>query len=304
MALEHQPCDIWLKPRRQPLWTLSLHDRAGANLHSQSPDSAPGRPPRCISWALLLILFLDVFLLTTALALLLCLSNEQRIMQKNVSNSIVEVQAMLAKSEAEIFPGLSERLLLQQENISYYRQVLDNMSDFRAERDLQSIIEILPRKHICQQNKNGEVSSCFPCGTNWLAFKENCYYFVLERKDWYSSKEFCANHKATLVVINSEEEQDFITEQHNSEFFWIGLSDTEEEGEFKWEDGTNFTTTTTFWRADQPDNFLDNEDCISRDPNEGTWNDVPCSYNYFFICERTTLLLDDIKMQLTVTHNI
>ncbi|XP_028678923.2 hepatic lectin-like [Erpetoichthys calabaricus] len=217
---------------------------------------------------------------------------------------VKKLQDAIEKDRGNVFSKLSD----YESNIA---DLIKNSSHFKnstqmtVEQSQKEITDLLKKsieawaalQTTCANTTESSGSSDSPCDANWLAVNESCYYFVLKPKDWYSSKKFCANRKATLVVINGEEEQEFITKQHSSKYFWIGLSDTEEEGEFKWEDGTNFTTTTTFWRTGQPDDYNDNEDCIARDTEKGTWNDVPCNSKYFFICEKTSLLLDDINMQ-------
>ncbi|KAI1887285.1 hypothetical protein AGOR_G00188670 [Albula goreensis] len=67
---------------------------------------------------------------------------------------------------------------------------------------------------------------------------------------------------------------------HNS--VWIGLTDRENEGTWKWVDGT--TLTTGYWRSGEPNNAGSGEDCAAMHP-EG-WNDLPCSDTTCWVCEK------------------
>ncbi|XP_054478008.1 C-type lectin domain family 12 member B-like isoform X2 [Anoplopoma fimbria] len=75
---------------------------------------------------------------------------------------------------------------------------------------------------------------CKPCLDDWVLFQSNCYMFSTSKyysdwRFWEGSRDHCRQMKADLVVIESQEEQEFInnhTEEYNSENhgYWIGLS--------------------------------------------------------------------------------
>ncbi|CAB1333588.1 unnamed protein product [Coregonus sp. 'balchen'] len=72
-------------------------------------------------------------------------------------------------------------------------------------------------------------------------------------------------------------------------YFWIGLSDREIEGDWRWVDNT--TLTSKFWNhwSSEPDNNLsggvEGEDCVVLESNTQTWSDVPCVFTYHHICQ-------------------
>ncbi|KAF5889950.1 C-type lectin domain family 4 member E-like isoform X1, partial [Clarias magur] len=76
----------------------------------------------------------------------------------------------------------------------------------------------------------------------WFRFNSSLYFMTNENKIWTESRQDCRDKGADLVIINSKEEQDFIGKQLDSSRVWIGLSDRDKEGEWKWVDGTPLTT--------------------------------------------------------------
>ncbi|XP_060772612.1 CD209 antigen-like protein C [Neoarius graeffei] len=121
----------------------------------------------------------------------------------------------------------------------------------------------------------------------WKVFGSSIYYISTEMKDWAWSRQDCTERESHLVIINRSEEQEFILKLvGSSRRAWIGLSDTQTEGEWKWVDGTPLTTV--YWLDGEPNNLGD-EDCAEIWGIWGmkSWNDLPCSQNELWICERS-----------------
>ncbi|XP_017316727.2 CD209 antigen-like protein C [Ictalurus punctatus] len=124
----------------------------------------------------------------------------------------------------------------------------------------------------------------------WRFFNSKLYYISIEKKNWTESREDCREKGADLVIINSKEEQEFIIKQlGESNWAWIGLSDRDTEGEWKWVDGTELRSGTGFWYKGEPNDAGNNEDCaeIWTFPDKKSWNDKPCSYDTQWICEKS-----------------
>ncbi|XP_008419933.1 CD209 antigen-like protein E isoform X2 [Poecilia reticulata] len=116
-------------------------------------------------------------------------------------------------------------------------------------------------------------------------FCPSIYYISSARATWGDSRNDCLNRGADLVIINSREEQDFLT--WFKKRLWIGLTDAEKEAGWKWVDGTRLTTS--YWGHDEPNSDLGtNEDCgeMRFYESENNWNDVPCDMENSWICER------------------
>ncbi|XP_029605966.1 C-type lectin domain family 4 member E-like isoform X2 [Salmo trutta] len=140
-----------------------------------------------------------------------------------------------------------------------------------------------------QQKEKDDFMEQFSC-PGWNKF-ESCWYFVsTERKTWSESRKDCVARGADLVIINSREEQRFLFALNKR--VWIGLTDRETEGSWKWVDGTPLNTR--YWIIDQPNNGVrvstfPGEDCVElkdgQDQPEKTWNDLNCEEKRNWICE-------------------
>uniref|UniRef100_A0A3B3IPG7 C-type lectin domain-containing protein n=1 Tax=Oryzias latipes TaxID=8090 RepID=A0A3B3IPG7_ORYLA len=119
------------------------------------------------------------------------------------------------------------------------------------------------------------------CAEKWIRFCSSCYFLSGKSKSWDES---CKARGADLVVINSKDENEFISKL-NTERCWIGLTDRDLEGTWKWVDGSSLNLT--FWGSGQPDNYDGDEDCVETHfKSPGLWNDIPCKLSRRLICEK------------------
>uniref|UniRef100_A0A8C6SUG7 C-type lectin domain-containing protein n=1 Tax=Neogobius melanostomus TaxID=47308 RepID=A0A8C6SUG7_9GOBI len=117
------------------------------------------------------------------------------------------------------------------------------------------------------------------CDAGWELNGTKCYNFSSNRLNWTESRDMCQSLSADLVKIESREEQDR---------FWIGLTDSETEGQWKWTDGSALDQSLTFWNQ-EPDNYdvinPEGEDCVvivleDKSSVFKSWGDVPCNDKY------------------------
>ncbi|XP_040892220.1 CD209 antigen-like protein C isoform X3 [Toxotes jaculatrix] len=122
----------------------------------------------------------------------------------------------------------------------------------------------------------------------WVHFRDSLYYISSTERTWQESRNYCLQEGADLMIINSKEEQDFAEQVKGR--MWIGLTDRETEGTWKWVDGTPLTIS--FWASGEPNSFESKEeDCVEL-RYHGTvesWNDKPCDDQILWVCEKKVL---------------
>ncbi|XP_067371574.1 CD209 antigen-like protein C [Channa argus] len=133
------------------------------------------------------------------------------------------------------------------------------------------------------------------CPAGWKILHFSCYFISRVSGSWKRGRQDCKDREADLVVIDSAEEQKFISGFITVDT-WIGLTDSEEEGTWKWVDGSSMTLSN--WEKQQPDNGggdvkWGEEDCAQirtgRYPEEN-WNDRSCDATMNWICEKAAQL--------------
>uniref|UniRef100_A0A8C0IMB9 C-type lectin domain-containing protein n=1 Tax=Chelonoidis abingdonii TaxID=106734 RepID=A0A8C0IMB9_CHEAB len=126
---------------------------------------------------------------------------------------------------------------------------------------------------------------CTKCPPGWQHFEKKCYFFSTSPKSWLDAKQFCTNEGSHLVIVNTKQEQTFLSNQIiEPDVYWLGLSDSAKEGEWRWVDGSPLSLR--FWGPGEPNNVgYQGEDCASLRFN-GKWNNATCSLTEHWICER------------------
>ncbi|KAK7125025.1 hypothetical protein R3I94_019169 [Phoxinus phoxinus] len=141
-------------------------------------------------------------------------------------------------------------------------------------------------------NIGGKWGFCPPktCPKDWEYHAGKCYYFSKKTLDWTKSRDTCISDGGHLVIINSKDEQEFLTSiitMKYKERFWIGLTDEKTEGQWLWVDNTELSLG--YWHENEPDDWKVEklgEDCVIIIPADlKSWSDVACSKSFRRICE-------------------
>ncbi|XP_026232145.1 CD209 antigen-like protein A [Anabas testudineus] len=117
------------------------------------------------------------------------------------------------------------------------------------------------------------------CPAGWTKFRCSCYFLSSVSGSWTEGRQDCNKRGGDLVVIDSAEEQTFLSKLINKDT-WIGLNDRDKEGTWKWVDGTPLTVT--YWASKEPNNGnadgnVAEEDCVKvLGSQSSNWNDNLC----------------------------
>lgn len=140
------------------------------------------------------------------------------------------------------------------------------------------------------------------CLQGWYNFSSGCYLFPAGLDDpwslltWNDAKKKCStilqntaasSQTAHLLYIETQDELNYIRQQMplitlTSQLWWIGLSDSTTEGQFKWLDGSPINTNLVFW-AQEPNNLGGYEKCTYTNSN-GSLGDLNCTNQENYIC--------------------
>ncbi|XP_036000781.1 CD209 antigen-like protein C isoform X2 [Fundulus heteroclitus] len=163
-------------------------------------------------------------------------------------------------------------LVLKQDS---WRAERDNLTSMNSETEGRSRTISLERDEL--KKKLNTLAQ-----PGWTLFRSRAYYISPTKKSWQESRAYCQSVDADLMIINSREEQVFANSFKLH--MWIGLTDSETEGTWKWVDGSPLTTS--YWGSQEP-NGKTEENCgeIKSFTTERSWNDGTCSLQLNWICE-------------------
>ncbi|XP_071944844.1 C-type mannose receptor 2-like [Antedon mediterranea] len=122
-------------------------------------------------------------------------------------------------------------------------------------------------------------------------FQFNCYIFINEKRTFSESRSACQEIGADLLVIETREENEYITSTIEMEMpgvvsMLIGMEDSEVEGDWVWINGDRLANSFTYWKEGEPDNS-NNQDC-GFILSDGQWSDNLCTRDSEAICEAST----------------
>ncbi|XP_024290328.1 C-type lectin domain family 4 member F isoform X3 [Oncorhynchus tshawytscha] len=109
-----------------------------------------------------------------------------------------------------------------------------------CEANLTRVKDLLATIQGNQKECNADTKSCSP---GWEFYNGSCYYFSKDKLTWEQSQYACIHDGGHLVIVESQQEQEFIIERfvRSTDFGnspWIGLTDKKQEGVWVWMDNT------------------------------------------------------------------
>ncbi|NXA20459.1 CL17A protein, partial [Ibidorhyncha struthersii] len=198
-----------------------------------------------------------------------------------VSQEMENVRWKMMRCEAECGKELSDRLRVLEERDAP-EPVLRQLAEVKREQSRASAL----LDTALQETRNLSEILCTRCPAGWEQFAKTCYFFSAAAVHWLAAKEHCTNFNAHLAIVDTEQENKFLANHiMENRVFWLGLTDTHNEGDWQWVDGRSLSLA--FWKSGEPNNVGHHgEDCATIFSN-GYWNDITCSSPRAWICERS-----------------
>lgn len=206
-------------------------------------------------------------------------------LQEGISSLKVEVEDH--RQELQAGRGLSQKVTSLESTVEKREEALKtDLSELTdSVKQLKNDLKALTCQLASLKNNGSEVTCC---PLHWMMHEGSCYWFSQSEKSWPEADKYCQLENSHLVVVNSPEEQKFIEEHKGPVHSWMGLTD--QNGPWRWVDGTDFDTGFKNWKPRQPDNWQGHglgggEDCAHFSYDDGRWNDDVCQRLYHWICE-------------------
>ncbi|KAI8490571.1 hypothetical protein Bbelb_318390 [Branchiostoma belcheri] len=203
-----------------------------------------------------------------------------------------------------VIVGLAAMVFTNREGISQLSNTVDALKRNLASEQSRSTAL---RQRLYQMLDNTPAEGVTPPGTpvscpeeytEWRGF---CYKaFNVSKNFWQAHLACYEDAGGTLAMPRDNDTNAFLISLYKTasknRFFWIGLHDEDEEGKFKWLDGTALGEYNS-WATGQPNNYLNREDCVRYSASQITpgppgiiqqpekWYDAPCYNRLLFLCQ-------------------
>ncbi|XP_037534437.1 galactose-specific lectin nattectin-like [Nematolebias whitei] len=134
------------------------------------------------------------------------------------------------------------------------------------------------------------IRPCKTCPPTWTLNRSRCYLFKSTEKSWGDAEGYCTDHAGHLASFHDKDEYDFIRTvivraTGTNTKSWVGGTDAEEEGVWKWSDGSDFSYT--HWGNGEPNNLGGHENCMDINVDgQDHVNDEVCSQENAFVCTK------------------
>ncbi|XP_076874374.1 uncharacterized protein LOC143524166 [Brachyhypopomus gauderio] len=218
--------------------------------NKESDNSGSGSKPavsRCSRLTAVCLVLLCVLLLTVIIVMWVKFTAERDQLQTSYNNLTIERDQLQTSNNNLTIER--DQLQTSNNNLTIERDQLQTRNyNLTIER------ESVQRDRDRIQLRLSEIDKATEQG--WMCFNSSFYYISTEVKNWNESRQDCRERGADLVIINSREEQNFVSMMSGDKQVWIGLTNTNQD--WKWVDGT--ALMTDYWRTGEPNG--PNEHCV------------------------------------------
>ncbi|XP_068180573.1 natural killer cells antigen CD94-like [Antennarius striatus] len=208
------------------------------------------------------------------------------------TSAIIYITIAMTEQKAKIGVLIAENQQLITDKSNLEREI-DKLSRLTESLNwtLGAIMEFktFPVQEYCPEKK------CQPCKKGWILFQDKCYLFYNERapwKTWGESRKYCHDSTSDLVVVDSLQEQELIS--NHSKFYydeihgyWLGLR--EDDGKnWVWVDGS--LDTLSYWMEEDIGTVGSNALLIPGRKPTASWDTAEYEMQNKFICKRKVIV--------------
>lgn len=155
--------------------------------------------------------------------------------------------------------------------LEHYAEI--NYATSKKWNDLPNYTSYSSLGFVCEYENKTDAKNYTPKETCKL--NNNTYEFYNDSVTWEKAKEIAKLKGGYLVSITSGIENTIvqsIAQELGILHIWLGGNDCENEGEWKWNDGSEFSYSN--WQDNEPNNYDGNENYIEMNTSTGRWNDI------------------------------
>ncbi|XP_053915277.1 macrophage mannose receptor 1 isoform X1 [Cuculus canorus] len=144
---------------------------------------------------------------------------------------------------------------------------------------------ICKRKPMSQTAAGKEITDT-NCKNGWRRYGTYCYFIGQVPATFSEANTACEGEKGYLATVESRYEQAYLTSLvglRPEKYFWLGLSDVEDQGTFRWANGE--AVSFTHWGATMPGS---KPGCVAMTtgPAAGLWDVLDCETKQKYICKQ------------------
>ncbi|KAG7216535.1 hypothetical protein INR49_002022, partial [Caranx melampygus] len=163
-------------------------------------------------------------------------------------SAIIYISIKMNKEETNYKANLNS-LTSDNHQLVMEKSLLEQESEelSRDRDDLNWTLSVILKFNNFPVNEFCPDKKCQPCQKGWIQFQDKCYLFYNRSPwmTWQRSQNQCKSVAADLVVIDSQQEQEFIKKHIKSYYdrfhgYWIGLKQNDNQ-DWIWVDGHNDT---------------------------------------------------------------
>ncbi|XP_044837696.1 C-type lectin domain family 2 member B-like isoform X5 [Mauremys mutica] len=109
------------------------------------------------------------------------------------------------------------------------------------------------------------------CPDDWVGYRGKCYLFSKADGTWNEGQSNCSSLNASLAVIDTQKDLDFLQQHKRSPECWIGLCRRDLAQPWRWVDGTEFNNSLFKVEGDGLYVYLNDRPSISLGQNAMKW---------------------------------